>query len=203
MRAELSRAVGPARVDKYEQRLRNATRAFRAERYDEAARMLRRLAADAPGAVSVRELYGLTLYRQGKWKAAAKELEAFRLLTGSTDQHPVLADCYRALGSWAKVDELWSELREVSPSPELVTEGRIVAAGALADRGELPAAVRLLSQGWRWPARPREDQLRRAYALADLYERVGDLPKARELFGRIVTAEPDFGDVRARVRSLR
>ena len=40
-----------------------------------------------------------------------KQLEAFRLLTGSTEQHPVLADCYRALGEDDRVDELWGELR--------------------------------------------------------------------------------------------
>jgi tetratricopeptide (TPR) repeat protein len=203
VRAELARAVGAQRVDKYEDRLKNATRAFRVERFDDAARMLRKLATDAPSAASVRELYGLTLYRQGKWKAAAKELEAFRVLTNSTEQHPVLADCYRALRSWAKVDELWDELRSVSPAPELVTEGRIVAAGALADQGKLDEAVKLLAQGWRWPSRPREDHLRRAYALADLYERSGDLPKARELFRRLADADPSDDDVRRRLRNLR
>ena len=39
---------------------------------------------------------------------------------------------YRAQARWADVDELWQELREASPSGELVTEGRIVAAGAQA-----------------------------------------------------------------------
>ena len=32
-------------------------------------------------------------------------------------------------------------------------------------------AIDLLRSGWRWPARPRAHHLRRAYALADLYER--------------------------------
>jgi hypothetical protein len=45
--------------------------------------------------------------------------------------------------------------------------------------------------------------LRRAYVLADLYERSGDLPKARTMFGRIETIDPDFADVRLRVRALR
>ena len=38
----------------------------------------------------------------GRWKQAVKELEAFRELTDSTEQHPVLADCYRALHQYAK-----------------------------------------------------------------------------------------------------
>ena len=73
----------------------------------------------------------------GQWNAAIKELEAFRSLTGSTEQHPVLADCYRAQKRWARVDELWEELRAASPSADLVAEGRIVVAGSLADRGRL------------------------------------------------------------------
>ena len=42
-----------------------------------------------------------------------------------------------------------------------------------------------------------------AYALADLYERAGDLPKARQLFQVVAAADPELGDVAARVRALR
>ena len=104
---------------------------------------------------------------------------------------------------WAQVGELWDELRAASPSAELVTEGRIVMAGSLADRDELSSAIALLEQGFAFPKRPMAHHLRRAYALADLYERVGDLPKARTMFGRIESADPDFADVRRRVRALR
>jgi hypothetical protein len=41
------------------------------------------------------------------------------------------------------------------------------------------------------------------YALADLYERAGDAPRARELFGRVAATDPDFVDVHARLRALR
>ncbi len=95
---------------------------------------------------AVRELNGLTLYRLRRWKLAAAELEAFRELTHSTEQHPVLADCYRALKRPKRVAELWDELREASPSAELVTEGRIVMAGSLADRDDVVGAIRLLSR---------------------------------------------------------
>jgi len=202
VRAELDRAVGAGRAPRLEQRLRDASRAFAAERYTDAARILAKLVSQAPGVAAARELYGLTLYRQGKWRAAAKELEAFRLLTGSTEQHPVLADCYRALGQDARVLELWQELRETSPSAELVVEGRIVVAGMTADRGDLPGAIRLLEQGWKMPKRPLEHHLRRAYALADLYERAGDVSRARELFGRLARIDPGFADVAARARAL-
>jgi hypothetical protein len=42
-----------------------------------------------------------------------------------------------------------------------------------------------------------------AYALADLYERAGDVPRARELFARIGASDADFVDVEARLRALR
>ena len=199
----LRRAVAPNRLARFESRLKDASTAFRRERYEEARRILRPLAEQAPGAASVRELYGLTLYRLGRWAQAKRELEAFRTQTGSTEQHPVLADCYRALGRFAEVEELWDELRQASPSAELVAEGRIVAAGALADQGRLDDAIRLLQAAAKPTRRPKLHHLRLAYASADLYERAGDLPRARELFGLVATNDPDFVDVQARLRALR
>ncbi|MCB9371350.1 MAG: CDC27 family protein [Microthrixaceae bacterium] len=202
-REELSRAVGARQAEKLDKVVRDAARAFERERYPESRKLLAPVTQRAPGFAPARELLGLTYYRMGRWKQAASELEAFGELTGSTEQHPVLADCYRALEKWDRVDDLWAELREASPSAELVTEGRIVAAGALADRGELRPAIALLgAHGWRVPKQPREHHLRRAYALADLYERAGDLPHARELFSRVQRADPGFGDVAGRLESL-
>ena len=43
-----------------------------------------------------------------------------------------------------RVAELWADLAWVSPSADVVTEGRIVYAGALADQGRLPEALELL-----------------------------------------------------------
>jgi tetratricopeptide (TPR) repeat protein len=201
--AQLGRAAGPARQAKLEARLRDAARAFERERFGEARRLLRPLVEAAPGSAAVRELHGLTLYRLGRWREAAAELEALRQLTGTTEQHPVLADCYRALGRWSEVDELWDELRRASPGADLVTEGRIVAAGALADRGRLRDAIATLGRGFQVPTRPKVHHLRRAYALADLHERAGDLPHARALFERVAAADPEFADVRDRLRALR
>ena len=183
-------------------RFESAAKAFRAERFKDALPLLTRLARDAPDVADVRELHGLVLYRLGRFKAAMGELEYFRELSGSVEQHPVLADCHRALGRWADVEALWRELGAASPSAELVTEGRLVLAGAKADRGELPAAIKVLEQGWRLPSRPRGHHLRRAYALADLYERAGRSPRARELFRWVETHDPHLADVSQRVRAL-
>jgi len=149
----------------------------------------------------VRELYGLTLYRLGRWKDAIVELDAFERLTGTLEQHPVLADCYRALKRWKKVDELWDDLRRASPGADLVNEGRIVAAGALADRGNLKGAISLLEKAPE-PRRPKPRHLRLWYALADLRERTGDIPAARDLFGRIVHHDATFADAPERLSAL-
>ncbi len=142
----LRRAVAAKAADRLEAKLKDASKAFRRERFEEARSLLRPLAETAPTAESVRELLGLTYYRLGRWKLAITELEAFRMLNGSTEQHPVLADCYRALGRQAKVTELWEELRAASPSAALVAEGRIVYAGSLADQGKLEDAIAVLER---------------------------------------------------------
>lgn len=202
--AELAGLVGSKRAKTLSTRLSDAAVAFASERYVDSRRMLRAIVEEAPGSVTARELLGLTQYRLGNWSDAAKHLEVYRQLSNfSVDQHPVLADCYRALRKYALVDELWIELRDASPSAELMVEGRIVVAGSLADRGKLADAVRELEKGWKVPKSPRIHHLRRAYALADLYERLGEIPKARSLMQWIAAHDSEFADVAERVRTLR
>jgi tetratricopeptide (TPR) repeat protein len=201
---DVAASVGAKAAPRFEARLRDAARAFQRERWVDARRMLKALADQAPGSPAVRELYGLTFYRLGKWRDAVRELEAFRMLTGSSEQDAVLADCYRALGRYDEVERLWADLRAASPDAETVTEGRIVTAGALADQGRLDDAIaRLQEGGWRMPKAPKEHHVRRAYALADLLESAGEVPRARDLFERVDRAAPDLTDARRRARALR
>jgi tetratricopeptide (TPR) repeat protein len=201
--AEIAQAVGERRSAKVERLLVDAARAFERDRFQDAYRIVRPLAEEAPNASAVRELAGLALYRMGRWSQAIAHLEAFARLTGSVEQHPVLADAYRALRRHAKVEALWDELRQASPGSELVTEGRIVVAGSLADRGELRKAIALLERGPMAPKRPPgPHHLRLWYALADLYERVGDAPRARELFGRVAAVDPELADTAERLSGL-
>ena len=201
--AELVPLVGSKRAKTLAARIADAAVAFASERYPDARRILRPIVEEAPGSPSARELLGLTQYRLGNWTDAARQLEALREVTGlSVDQHPVLADCYRALKKYALVDELWAELREASPSAELVNEGRIVVAGSLADRGRLADAIRELEKGWKAPKAPKFHHLRRAYALADLYERSGELPKARVLMGWVAGHDPEFADAAERAAAM-
>jgi hypothetical protein len=179
-----------------------AADAFAHDRERETLRILRPLRQQLPDSPSVRELTGLAQYRIGNYAAGAKELEAYADLSDSVDQNPVLMDCYRAQRRWRKVEELWLELASVSPSAELVAEGRIVYAGALADQGRLPEALALLRKRAEPVKTPKEHHLRLWYALADLEERAGNLARARELFHQVRRADPAFADVAERLAAL-
>jgi tetratricopeptide (TPR) repeat protein len=179
-----------------------AADAFGHGRDRETVTTLRPVRDALPDASSVRELMGLAQYRLGNYRAAAKELEEFVRLTDSVEQHPVLMDSLRAQRRWRRVSELWEELAAASPSAELVAEGRIVAAGALADQGELDAGIALLDRKAGDLKRAREHHLRLWYALADLEERAGNLARARSLFNRVQGQDPDFADVTKRARAL-
>ena len=194
--------VGARSAPQLGRRLGDATRAYDRDRYEEARQILKALADDAPASPAVRELYGLTLYRLGRWREALRSLGAFHELSGSYDQHPTMEDANRALGRIKEVERLWEELRTASPSAELVTEGRIVMAGARADRGDVTGAIKLLEGAARKVTRPREFHLRLWYALADLYEKAGELPAARDLFERVLRNDRTFFDTPERLAAL-
>jgi tetratricopeptide (TPR) repeat protein len=201
VREEILR-LGGSKGSRYYEILSKAADAFARGRERDALRMLRPLRDALADSPSVRELTGLVHYRLGHYPAASKELEAYVELTGALDQHPVLMDCYRAQRRWKKVDELWRELAAASPGAEVVTEGRIVAAGALADRGRIDEAISLLSKRDKPVAKAKEHHLRLWYALADLEERAGNLPRARALFERVRREDPAFADVAERLAAL-
>ena len=188
---------------KLRRRLVEAAVAFERERFADAHTLLKSINRLAPGVPEVHELMGLSLYRQGKWQQAIRELETFESLTGTVEQHPVIADCHRARKEWSKVEEKWHELGAHSPSAELIEEGRIVLAGSLADQGRTKDASRLLEEAPKAPKKPRPHHLRRWYALADLYERAGDPKRARRLFLELERLEPGMGDVASRIRQLK
>jgi tetratricopeptide (TPR) repeat protein len=198
---ELAKLAG-RNARRAQDQLAKAADAFAAGREREAARLLRPLRDSYPDAGAVRELLGLSQYRMGQYAAAIKELDAFVALTDSVEQHPVLMDSNRALGKYRRVDDLWAELAATSPSAALVTEGRIVLAGSLADRGRLRDAISVLERRAGDVHRAQPHHLRLWYALADLDERAGDLPRARQLFERVRRQEPGFADVAERLSAL-
>lgn len=200
--ASLTSSVGSQRADRLVQRLADAQEALERDRLDEARRLVTPIVREAPGVAGVHELAGLVHYRLGRWKQAARELEVARGQRESVELLPVLADCYRGLQRWDDVDRVWESIKRASPSHDVMAEGRIVAAGSLADRGRMSDAISLLAAASTPPKRVRDHHLRQWYALADLYDRAGDTMSAIRWFRAIAAEVPEFVDVADRLRAL-
>ena len=183
-------------------RVAEAGEHFLADRFGEVDDILRPMIKKYPQIPELHELYGLTLYRLGRWSDALERLQHFTDVTGDVDQFPVMADCYRALGEVQSVRKLWDELRVAGPEAAIITEGRIVMAGTLADTGDVAGGIRLLERGPIKTKKPRDHHVRLWYALANLYERAGDHQRARRGFERIEQVEPGYADVADRLSSL-
>jgi tetratricopeptide (TPR) repeat protein len=154
-------------------------------------------------AASVRELLGLAYYRAARWQEAARELAAFRRISGSTEQNPVLADCYRAVGKPDRAVELCDEIDRRAVEPAVYYEGQIVAAGALADAGRIDEAIVRLERIELRPEVAEQHHLRAWYVLGDLLERRGRFTQAREWFEAVASADPELTDAPERAERLR
>lgn len=164
--------------------------------------MVQPVLRELPEIALAHEIAGLCFYATGQWRKAAAELEMARQLDHSVRHHAVLADCYRALRRYDAVRDLWAELKDASPEPALMAEGRIVAAGALADQGDLAGALRLLDKAREVPKKVREHHLRQWYVLGDLHDRSGEIVQARRYFGLVAQHDAEFADVRERLAGL-
>jgi tetratricopeptide (TPR) repeat protein len=200
--ASIEDLVGAQRGARLNERLVAAATALERNRLDEAQRIIRPLVDELPQVAAVRRISGLTAYRLGRWRRAVEELEAAHALDPSVDHLPVLADANRALKRWRRVDELWAAIRAESPAHEVMAEGRIVAAGAAADRGDLHLAIEIMEPAIRKPKRVREHHLRQWYVLGDLHDRAGDPIAAARYFELVAAHDREFADVRFRLDAL-
>lgn len=180
----------------------DAVAAFAAGDYDEAIRLGDQAKHIALRAVGPREFLGLAYYKAGRFSEAARELAAFRRLSGSTDQNPVLADCYRAIGKPDKALDYCDEVSRTAP-PEILYEANIVAAGALTDLGKIDEAVARFEKLDLNPTVAEPHHVRAWYVLADLLEKKGRFTQAREWFEAAEAADPDATDAGERAARLR
>ena len=180
----------------------DAVAAYAAEDYDEAIRLGEQAKHIALRAAGPREFLGLAYYRAGRYTEAAKELAAFRRLSGSTDQNPILADTYRAT---KKPEKALDYADEVSPSsgPEIYFEANIVAAGALSDMGRIDEAIARLERLDLRPEGVQPHHLRVWYVLGDLLQKKGRFTQAREWFEAVDAADPELTDAAERAEGLR
>ncbi len=200
---ELRATARPGKGDLLVKVFADAAAAYLDEDYGEAIRLAEQAKHMALRAVAPRELLGLAYYRAGRWQEAARELAAFRRLSGTAEQNAILADCYRAQGKPDRAVELCDEVTARAAAPEVFYEANIVAAGALADQGRLDEAIARLEALDLQPENAEEYHLRAWYALADLLERRGRFTQAREWFEAVAAADPDATDAPGRVRRMR
>jgi len=192
------------RKERLVEQMGRAAEAFDRHRFEEAAKLAGRLSEVVPEVPEVRELAGLACYRNRMWRPARRQLEAYRSLRGDPTYLPLEMDCARALGHPKAVETLFGALRQASPGPDVLAEGRLVLAGTLADRGKLAEAIDLLEESGAGKTRrnPGERHLRQWYLLGDLYDRSGDVPRARALFALVASFDPGAYDVAERLDDL-
>ena len=182
--------------------LEQAAHAYEAERYGDANRAMRVLLDNVADAPTVIELKGLIEYKTGKWAKAIDDLEFARRASGNDGLIPAIMDSHRARKNYEEVDELWAELRDASPDAETMADGRIVMASATAEQGNIDSAIKLLEKAPRVKGKARVHHLRTWYVLADLYERAGDVSRARQLFTQVADHDPELADVLDRIDAL-
>ena len=200
---EFERALGTRASVRALKRYDAALQAFEAHRYEDARKILNPMAKEYADVSAVHEMLGLCLYRAGQWKRALTELET--AVSQNPDwifNHAVIEDCHRALGNHQMVEKYWRELAEASPHPELLAEGRIVMAGSLADRKLFEEAHALMEKAAGDLKRPSEYHLRQWFVIADLYDKQGNVIKARQFFERIALHDRQFVDVAERLATL-
>lgn len=184
--------------------LTKAAEGYDRKRYEEALRLGRIVSDAVPGVAPVRELTGLAAYRAERWNMAKIHLRAHFAITGDPEHLPLVMDCDRANRRFRAVEKTYSELEDAEPTADVVAEARIVMASSLADQQRYVEAIDLLVRagGTKILRNPAYRHVRMWYALADIFDRSGDQVSARELFARVVVADPDAYDAQTRLDEL-
>jgi tetratricopeptide (TPR) repeat protein len=146
---------------------------------------------------AVREAVGVAAYHAGDYAEAARELRAYRRMSGDQGYRAVLADCERAMGRPDVALRLVAEALAENPDAEETAELRIVESGARLDLGE-DAAARLVLEA-ELGGRPDPSglegadpsRLRIASAYADLLDAQGQEDAAAEWLTAIAAADPE------------
>ena len=184
--------------------LTRAAEAYDRKRYEEALRLGRVVANATPGVAAVRELTGLGAYRAERWAMAKIHLRAYFTITGDPEHLPLVMDADRANHRYRAVEKVFDELQENEPTAEVLAEGRIVMAATWADQRRYDEAIELLTRAGAAKnlRNPSYRHVRLWYTLGDVYDRAGDTTSARELFSRVVIAEPEAYDAADRLVEL-
>jgi len=161
----------------------------------------------APRSPSVREAFGIALYREGDLHVALSELQAYRRLSGGTDQNHLIADCIRSEGRDAE--------RAVVVGMELVDDERadierrveaaIVVAAVHLDGGRAARARPLIQRfivGPEAASVPVESTVRLLWVAADIALAEGRREDALRALERLASLDSDYPDVADRIAEI-
>ena len=202
VREELQRVTRPTQTRDAASRLSRAIELL--ERGDDGAAVAEAAKAKAlsPRSPAVREVLGLALYGQGRWREALTEMKAYKRMSGRPDQNHIIADCLRATGKPAEAVPLAEEELHSKAPGAAKAEAIVVAASALADQGRFTEALAFLGR-----ARTREDvaedyTLRLWYVKGDILARAGRDREAAEEFRKIMRHDAGAFDAAERLADL-
>jgi tetratricopeptide (TPR) repeat protein len=142
------------------------------------------------------------MYRVERYREALRELQAYRRMSGRSDQNHLIADAHRALGSPERaVEEARLALRARVPA-EARVEAAVVGASALADLGRIAEALAMLRSAVSRDRVARSHDLRLWYATGDILARAGRGREAAEEFRRVVRHDAAAFDAAERLGQL-
>jgi len=158
----------------------------------------------APRSPAVREAYGIALYRSGELHLALSELQAYRRLSGATDQNHLIADCIRSEGrDTERAVAIGMELVDDERSPiDRRVEAAIVVAAVHLDVGRAARARPLIQRflvGPGAPAVPAESTVRLLWVAADIAVAEGRASDALRALERLRAIDPDYPDIDDRI----
>jgi tetratricopeptide (TPR) repeat protein len=146
---------------------------------------------------AVREAVGVAAYHAGDYAEAARELRAYRRMSGDEGYRAVLADCERALSRPEVALRLVAEALADAPSADELLELRLVEAGVRRDLGETAAARLVLEDALGGARAPEglsaEDpgRLRLAATYADLLREQGEVERAEQWAAAVAAVDED------------
>jgi tetratricopeptide (TPR) repeat protein len=199
---EIQATAARGRADQALELFREAVTSLREGSPADAARAASRAKGLAARSGAIREVLGMALYGEGRFRDALRELQAYRRITARVDQNHLIADCYRALGQPEKAIEAATEAAGANIPEEARVEAAIVGASALADLGRFAEAVGLLRAFRSDDRSARPFDLRLWYVTGDVLARAGRTSEAAEEFRRVIRHDPDAFDAAERLAAL-
>jgi tetratricopeptide (TPR) repeat protein len=199
---EIRAAAKPGQADRAIRAFEQAVALLERERPVAAVTSAEEAKLLAPRSGAVREVLGMALYQAGRFRDALRELQAYRRMTGRSDQNHLIADCHRALGMPQKAVEPVREALRAPLREEVKAEAAIVGASALADLGRFEEALGMLRSFPAKTAGARSFDLRIWYVTGDVLERSGRRSEAAEEFRRVIRHDAGAFDAAERLARL-